>query len=215
MVKSYQEEIKEMSPEDAANARIIHGTVSSQTCRSCGRDLPLNDHWYNRDRTRKSGYKVVCVECMAKKRQEKQDRRIISASQKMDLDLLKIFDAALAGYKGGVPHVARFAEAILKATGGIDGYIQHLMSSRLMAKPGTAIRLRYDQLLYSFILKSSEMGAAKMPTEMMGEQECLDELENVYEEEVARRVQLRLLHGSNKQVKLEETPIEPPLAKAE
>lgn len=192
---------------------IEEETGKTHKCRGCKRVLPLNEQWFNRDRTCKTGFKYICVECMANSRTAKQDKKILAVSQQMDTKLLKIFGEALAGYKGGVPHVARFAEAILKATGGIDGYMQHLMASRLMAKPGSAIRLKYDQLLYSFILKSSELGAAKIPVEMMGEQECLDELENIYEEEVHRRVSLRLANGTQADAK--PTTDSPPLAKAQ
>ena len=117
-----------------------------------------------------------------------------------------MFHDTLSDFKGGVPHIARFAEEILAESGGLKGFVQQIMADRLMAPAGGAIRLKYDTMLYQFMLKATEHGAVKTPVELMGKEECQAELDEILAQEVERKLHLRLADGTQQVPKDPEPP---------
>ncbi len=157
-----------------------------QKCQACGDDLPLNANYFDRDRGNTNGFKHICKECRAKKRDDAEEEEIQRKVKQFDSNAMKALEKILEGEGSAVPHVAELLQRMMQVFGGASGFARHTMNQFLSAAPGSSQRTKMLQIIAAMTTKVSELGAAKVPRELLSD----EDLEKAIEERTKRMLRI-------------------------
>lgn len=153
-----------------------------QECLECKESLPVNANYFDRDRGNVNGFKHICKECRAEKRDRDEESEVAKRIKQFDHKALLALEKIIEGQGSAVPHIAEILQRMMEVFGGASGYARHTMNQFLACPPGTAQRTKVLQIISAMTTKVSELGAAKVPRELMTD----EELERCIEERIKR-----------------------------
>jgi hypothetical protein len=139
-------------------------TLIYKTCGSCMQSMPIDQF---------DGRMTICKGCNRLKATavKKHTVRMMRAADMHLLQAAKRLIAERPEPTDGVPDIGTITECIVNAWGGPHGIaIQHV-ATYLMAAPGSATRQRMLADVRGYLAKSSELGYAKKPAELMTDEE--------------------------------------------
>jgi len=162
---------------DRADLDLEQELLSHQDCSKCGRSLPLTEqHWY-RDNRRQNGFKRICKSCFNGQQEALRDRSLEDRIACLDAKMIARLERMVAIEQPGIPHLAKFFETAVRACGGVDGLVQHMMAGMLMSKAGGETRRKYVQMIWEASQKLSEMGLAKVPVDLLSDEDLEAEIQ--------------------------------------
>jgi hypothetical protein len=162
----------------------------TKTCMGeCGHDLPATSDYFDRDESKADKLRTVCKACRVMERERAENKLIDARITQLDKGALKLLDT-LTRSGSDIPHIAEVYQRLMDVYEGAGGYAAHFMAQYLMAKPGSTTRTKMLEMMMRIAIKVSESGAAKVPIELLGD----EDLEIVLEQ--GAKKYLRLTHDN-------------------
>lgn len=159
---------------------------SMQECLECHERLPITANYFDRDRGNTSGFKHTCKVCRSAKRDRAEEEEIQKRVRAFDSNAMKALEKILEGEGSAVPHIAELLQRMMQVFGGASGFARHTMNQFLSAAPGSSQRTKMLQIISAMTTKVSELGAAKVPRELMTD----EDLEKAIEERTKRMLRI-------------------------
>lgn len=175
-------------PRPAAPPPEVEGlppTSDVQTCRTCGFEKMVSE--FHSDG--KGGHRLDCKECRGVLDERKTHQVILERVEKLDRATLNLLDE-YAKNAENLPHMADLTQALIGAFGGLGGFQVHFMAQYLSSKPGSMQRTKMLDLVARLVVKTTELGAAKLPLDLMED----DDVRRIVDERVGH---LRLIGHEN------------------
>ncbi len=141
------------------------------------RSLPMTSEFFFRKQNQPDGFSPVCKVCHVKAATAGKDRAQI-LKQKLGAKAILVLNGKTE--KADLPHLARLAEQLTSYGGGLDRICQRFWHDVKTATPGSPHRLKAAQSYFQLIAKTTELGHADKPVELMTD----DELVKLLDEKV-------------------------------
>lgn len=138
------------------------------TQRGCGAWLPLNDTFFHRDG---EGFRHVCKICRNKHEEERRILRGAELIKQIDDHAMGLLSKACERGGSSLPHMSEIFELFMRAMGGPQGYVNHVMASMLAAPAGGVTRQKYHDMMFRMSMKLSEGGHIEKNVEQMSDEE--------------------------------------------
>lgn len=144
---------------------------------TCGRICELDQagEFFDVDKKRKDGFKAVCKACRAEQRMLK---RIAARNERLNLHDQRIIGILGQAQPGGseVAHIAEVYAKIAHLMGGPNGIAISLVQTYIQSPPGSPGRQKILGQILTLAAKVTETGAAKVPLELLSEEELEAEI---------------------------------------
>ena len=150
--------------------RRTPGGDDEMLCTGCNEWLPKSPEYFDRDAAREGGLRPVCKQCRVKQREVRRMQELQEQIKELDEHSLSILDK-ITRTGSDVPHVAEVFQRLMEAYDGAGGFAQHFMAQYLTAKPGSTVRTKMLDLVLRLAQKTSESGAARIPIELLEDED--------------------------------------------
>jgi hypothetical protein len=146
--------------------------VSKQCGGPCQKWLP--SEYFDKDSSKPDGYRLWCKSCRKAKRdaaaQAAEEKEIVNVVQEIEAPILATLSD---GNRGGtnLPHESQMLERVIELLGGVDGLAAFYVAQILAAPPGSVIRERMLNRVWSAIEHLSDESKTAKPIHQMTDKE--------------------------------------------
>ena len=148
-----------------------------KVCSQCCIEMPATADYFDIDQEKPDGLKGACKKCRKEYRELKEARELDARMQKLDEQLMKTLELASVTGGSDVPHIAEILQKIVALFGGSQGVAMQFMGTYLQSKPGSNQRMRMLQSVLKLTNDVTVSGAAKVPVELMSDEDIQREIE--------------------------------------
>lgn len=151
--------------------------IHSRQCEACQQVYPLTPAKWPRFSGTQQSYRRVCKACYKKHKQKKKMDRLEGAA------IQQYLSRTVSG-GSNIPHTAEMLESIMHYFGGANGFASILMKQYFESPPGSRMRNSILELVVRLASKNTEQGGAKMPVQLLSEDELESEINKRLEQAV-------------------------------
>ncbi len=136
----------------------------------CGKELPKNSDWFDRDRSKEDGFKSWCKKCRAERREVQKLKEHAELFKALDAGV--IANLCKAGPGGSLtPHQLEFYQYVTALLGGSQGAAMQWAANFIAAPPGSSIREKMLSNYQKLMISCSGDGKVSPPPELMSDED--------------------------------------------
>ena len=165
--------------EDEQEMSRVVARTFEERCRRCSSIFPLTTQYWNKDKSRDSGWSNICKTCRAEERRVKEGQEILDKVAQLQSHGIAILGMELEQSNDPCPHVSALYQDVMTIFNGPMGFAKHLYAQYLGTPLGSANRFRILKMITDMARQVSEDGKATMDLDRMTDAELEAELERL------------------------------------